>query len=359
MASPIRLDAYRLELAFERANEAVQQQKVPSAVLAIANRRELVRCEAYSRPGGDQVQTDSIFLLASISKPIAATAVMQLVEDGLLVLSDPLTRYIPEFAQPGKLPVTAWHLLTHTSGMEELAYWDALVPRGAPVSAFLEAARHSALHFAPGARYEYNTLSFYLLAELVTRLSGLPFEEYLRRRVLDPLGMVDTSFDPGSNERAVWAHGFGPDPQREAATLRHFVSLAVPGGGLWSTAADLVAFGQAYLNGGRHADYQLLAPATIELMTREHTTGLVDMVEGRPQPAHYGLGWGKASLGGRLPGSPRAFEHGGATGTCLWIDPEWDLVFVFLTNQFGVEDHVRQSALQAVYSALRKEPQGD
>lgn len=355
MSNAIHIDSARLQLAFDRVHEAVQRKEVPAAVLAVANSREVIRMQAFSREDGDQVTPESIFLLASISKPITATAVMQLVEDGLLVLSDPLTRYIPEFAQPGKLPVTAWHLLTHTSGMEEMAWWEALGQSFAPPSAYFEAACRSVLRFPPGTRYEYCTLSFFILAELVTRLSGVPFQEYLRQRIFRPLGMVDTSFDPGhENPRAVPVHNFYPDRARAEAAFRYWVSLAVPGGGLWSTAGDLVAFGQTYLSGGRRGDALLLASATIALMTREHTTGLLEFVEGRPQPAHYGLGWGKASLGGMLPGSPHAFEHSGATGTLLWVDPEWDLVFVFLTNQWGVEDHTRKSALQAVYGALHR-----
>ncbi len=354
MPDSIHFDPARLQLAFDHVEQAVQAREVPAAVLAVANSREVIRCQAFSRPGGDQVAEDSIFLLASISKPITATAVMQLVEDGRLVLSYPVTRYIPEFAQPGKLPVTAWHLLTHTSGMEEVGWWEALGRAGAPAEAYLQAACRSPLHFVPGTRHEYCTLSFFVLAELVTRLSGTPFQEYLRRRVLSPLGMADTSFDPGlENPRTVPVHGFAADACADEAAFRHWVSLAVPGGGLWSTAADLVAFGQAYLNDGQHAGGHLLGRATVELMTREHTTGLVELIEGQPQAAHYGLGWGKSSLNGRLPGSPSAFEHGGATGTLLWVDPQWDLVFVFLTNQWGVEDHVNRAVLQVVYSALR------
>lgn len=355
MPSPVRIDLARLDRAFDRTREAVERQELPSAVLAVANSREIVRCEACSRPGGDQVRTDTIYLLASISKPITATAVMQLVEEGLLVLYHPISRYIPEFAQPGKLSANPWHLLTHTSGMEEQAYMQLLISGQAPGLSPLEAACRSWLRFPPGSRYEYCTLSFYILAELVARLSGRPFEECLRQRVLDPLGMTDTALRPTDETRAVWAQNLDPDPERARTGIRNWVSMAMPGGGLWSTAADLVAFGQAYLNGGRHGDYQLLAPATIEWMTREHTTGLVEMVEGRPQPAHYGLGWGKSSLNSTRPGSPRAFEHGGATGTLLWIDPDWDLVFVFLTNHFGLDDHARQGALQAVYGALSRE----
>ena len=94
----------------------MQAAEVPCGVLAVANGREMVRCAAFSRPGGDQVTTDHIFLLAWITKPMVATAIMQLVEDGLLFLNDPVTHYIPEFERPGKAPVSVWHLLTIRRG---------------------------------------------------------------------------------------------------------------------------------------------------------------------------------------------------------------------------------------------------
>ncbi|MGQ9684013.1 MAG: serine hydrolase domain-containing protein [Anaerolineae bacterium] len=344
-----RVDTKRLQRAFDVARLYVEQGEVPSAVLAVGNREGLVRCEAFS--GQDAAAPDSIYLLASISKPITATALMQLVEDGLLVLSEPLARYIPEFAQPAKPTVTAHHLLTHTSGMEEKAYWDTLGASLAPVEAFVRAACCAGLHFQPGSRYEYCTLSFFVLAELIARLSGMPYVDYLRERVLVPLGMVDTSFDPGAeNPRAMPVRNFLPEP-----ALAMWKALAVPGGGLWSTAADLVAFGRAFLNGGcADTGARLLAPATIDLMTRDHVAGLVEMVEGQPRPAHYGLGWGKAPLRGHMPGSAQAFEHSGATGTLLLVDPEWDLVYVFLTNRWEASDQARLGALQAVYAALQR-----
>src|SRR5690348_14640805 len=122
----------QLDRAFAVVDEAVQSGALPCGVLAVATGREIVRCEAFTRPGGDQVTPDHIFLLASISKPIVATAIMQLVGEGRLALSDLVSWHIPEFAQPGKPPVTVWNLLTHTSGMEEAAWIDALNLARAP-----------------------------------------------------------------------------------------------------------------------------------------------------------------------------------------------------------------------------------
>lgn len=161
MKTSYTLNSQKLQVAFDRVRESVQKGEIPCAVLAVANSTETIRCEVFTRPDGDQIKQDSIFLLASITKPMVATAVMQLVEQGLLNLGTSLTRYIPEFAQPGKLPVTAWNLLTHTSGMEENAWMAALYSTQAPQSAYLMGACQSNLHFVPGTRYEYCSLSFF------------------------------------------------------------------------------------------------------------------------------------------------------------------------------------------------------
>lgn len=358
MSRSTRIDLARLQWAFDRVDEGVCGRVVPSAVLAVATSHELVRCEAFSRPDGDHVAADSIFLLASLSKPILATTAMQLVAAGMLVLGEPIARYIPEFVVRSAPPVTTWHLLTHTSGIGDLDWPDTLRERAHPVGR-LDAACHRPLLFAPGTRVSYSTLAYDLLAELVTRLGGMPYEEYLRAHVFAPLGMIDTSYDPRAHDdaagRMVLAHGIDAggivDPDD---ALAYFIARKVAGAGVWGTAADLVAFGQAYLNDGCHGRDCVLPPAYIDLMTREHTVGLVKLEDGHPIPAHYGLAWRKGSLDGTRPGSPQAFEHDGATGGLLWVDPTWDLVIVYLTNQFGADLHIQQAALQAVYGAVIK-----
>lgn len=348
MTSPYKVNLKRLKVAFDRVNESVQKGENPCGLLAVADSHEMIQCEVFTRPDGDQVKQDSIFLLASISKPIVATAIMQLVDNGLLSFNVPITRYIPEFAQPGKLPVSAWNLLTHTSGMESEAWFAALFDAQTPQSAYLKAACKSILHFVPGTRYEYCNLSFYVLGELITRLSGTPYPDYLRKNIFEPLGMTDTSFDPGMSRKDREA----PVRGDLGTNLPYFKSIQHPGAGLWSTAADLVKLAQTYLNSGKSGDFHLLSPTSIEWMTRDHVDGLPQLSEGRDQPTHYGLCWEKWTLSHRWPGSPRAFFHTGATGTLFWIDPEYDLVCVFLTTHWGIERHIQFTALQAVYSAL-------
>jgi len=351
MAGPPRLDPDRLRRAVAVARGGVERGEAPAAVLAVADGRDTLCCEALTRPGGDVVAPDTIFLLTSITKPILATAVLQLAEAGRLVLSEPVARYIPGWATPVTSAVTAWHLLTHTSGIAEVT-WPETVRQRPAVAVGLEPACRMPLRSAPGTRFAYSTLSFYLLAELITRLGGRPYPEYLQEHIFAPLGMADTSFDPrAAGPRVAPVHGIDPDGTLgDEQALRYFISLAMPGAGLWSTAADLVAFGQTLLNGGRRGDTRLLSPPFIELMTRDQTAG-VPTAEGA-SPAHYGLGWFKRSLEGRLPGSPRVFEHDGATGTRLWIDPDYDLVYVYLTNGFNLDNPTQVAALQAVYGAF-------
>ena len=270
-----------------------------------------------------------------------------------MLLSDPVAKHIPEFASAGKQRVTVYQILTHTSGLSEEEWLREMAgPRRASVADLVRMACRAPVRFEPGCQYEYNSFSFYVLAELIARLGGMPYPEYLRRCIFRPLGMRDTSFAPEGDGRLrampvynVGEPDFGP-------RLAYYTSVAFPGGGLWSTAADLVAFGQTFLRGGRFADYHLLSPAAIEAMTRLHTAGMTEIVDGQPAPARYGLGWGKPGPG--LLASMRAYRHGGATGTLLLVDPEWDLVFVFLTNQWGIAGTAPEQAANAVYGALRR-----
>jgi CubicO group peptidase (beta-lactamase class C family) len=350
----IKIDYNRLQRAAAVADEVVRQGQYPSAVLAVANAERLLLKHVAARPDRAVAREDRIFLLASITKPIVATAIMRLVEEGRLLLSDAVAKHISQFASAGKDRVTVYHILTHTSGLDDAEWLRELTERrGASAEELVALALGAPLRSEPGARYEYNSFSFYVLAELIGRLGGVPYPEYLRRWIFKPLGMRDTSFAPEGDGRSrampVYAEGIEDFERR----LAYYVAVAFPGGGLWGTLADLVAFGQAFLRGGRSGDYHLLSPAAIEVMTRLHTAGMTEISDGQTVPANYGLGWGKP--GPSALASPRAYRHGGVTGTLLHVDPEWDLVFVFLTNQWGIQGSAPDRALNAVYGALRRE----
>src|SRR5690349_11654912 len=173
MPSNVTFDHTRLQNAARVVEEAVESGAYPCGLLAVANSKQTV--STYLVPGADHVAADSIFPIASITKPIVATAVMRLVEEGRLLLNVPVATYLPEFGANGKERVTTWHLLTHTSGLEEQHWWAELVERWGqpdatepfPPNILYDMARRSHLRFAPGTRCAYCGLSFSVLGELI------------------------------------------------------------------------------------------------------------------------------------------------------------------------------------------------
>src|SRR5579859_756419 len=171
-----------LDAAYAAIAEGVANGDLPSGVLAVANADEVLRLEAFG-----PVATDSIFLLASITKPIFATSLMRLVERGQLLLDEPIARLLPEFEANGKGDVRLWHLLTHTSGLDEnwIARSLSEHERG-DWPRVVERACAAPLQFRPGTRYLYTNTSFIVMAELVQRVTGKDHASYLRESVLEP-----------------------------------------------------------------------------------------------------------------------------------------------------------------------------
>jgi CubicO group peptidase (beta-lactamase class C family) len=184
------VDAACLDIGYSLAKDLVRSGTIPSAVLAVAAAQHVIRCEGYGL--GDVRAEDAIYLCASLSKPIVATAVMQLVEDGRLSVGDRVVRHLPEFAVNSKDGVTVGHLLTHTSGLSD-DYWQVSDEEPTPEME-LAGARNTTLRFHPGSRFEYCTVSFRILGEIVRRLSGLPLEAYLEQRIFVPARMAETGF---------------------------------------------------------------------------------------------------------------------------------------------------------------------
>ena len=345
VATP-KLNPRRLQVAYDLLREGVECGELPVGLLAVADRRETLRCEAYGPEGS--IGTDGVYLIASITKPIVATAVMQLVEQGRVLIEDTVANYIPEFGVNGKAGVRLWHLLTHTSGMADDDWEQRDVQPTAEM--VLQGALQSCLRFPPGSRFEYCNGAFCVLGELIRRASGLSHQQYLREHVFGPAGMPDTSFRLGPEKRArlLPVRNFPEMP----GGIDAFAAMELPAGGLFSTAADLVSFGQAWLNGGVGKYGRVLSTAALRVMTDLHTQGIVEHKNGDKVPAHWGLGWEKAvPQEGRLV-TPAGYGHGGMTGTYLWIEPEIGLVVVFLTNRVGLDGRRRKAVVNAVMAAL-------
>jgi len=386
-----------LSRAFDPAAAAVNDGTLPSAVIGVSDGHGTRALVAHPGPRDRGVTTESVYFLASVTKPIVATAVMQLVDEGRLDLHAPIARYVPEWRGPARDAVTAWHVLTHTAGIIDVRQ-ELLLRERPSYRGMLERICAADLQSVPGERYAYASDSFYLLAEAISRLTGMPFAEALGRRLLEPLGMTDTTFDPRPRRSRVAAvHGVPlGNPLVRELVLRFLAKATLPGGGLFGTAEDLLRFGRALLPRDSGPGPRVLSQAAIETMTSEQTAGILEIhPDGATRDPHYALGWRKPGARGTTPGdagawtgiaqgaadaaagtpddidgaqnaeaardaetsdsivpaSPGTFHHGGASGTRLWVDPERQLVFVFLSNQWAVTDAPMFATLREVYRA--------
>jgi CubicO group peptidase (beta-lactamase class C family) len=353
------LDPWRVERAFDVVAQAVGSGEPPAAVLAVAGADGPVLARAFgSDASGGRVGVAHRFRVASVTKPIVATAVMQLVEEGRVTLPDPIRRVVPEFApppvaegRPGAEAVTLWHLLTHTSGAIDLD-WVSQGQAPPSAEALIASACMRPLVFVPGTAYAYASDTFYLLGLVLQRVGGHPtIGAALRARIFEPLGMTATGFEmeidghPNAPVSLV-----GSDDVDVGRFSRWISAVEHPGGGLWATAHDLVAFGRASM--GSPAVPRILGDAFLELMRREQTAGIFEAGD-PPRRATYGLGWGKSTLDGRMPGPSSVVDHAGATGSRLWVDPTNRLVVALLAGRWGTDRTLADAAIAAVYGALQ------
>jgi CubicO group peptidase (beta-lactamase class C family) len=309
---------------------------LPTAVLATAGRAVVNARRAYGSGGKeDPSLCDRIFLLASITKTITAVGMARLVDQGHLRYDDPVVKFIPEFGRDaGRRKITIAHVLTHSSGLPSPSF-EAMCSAGPEENYKL--AFEGPLAYEPGTRTQYMTLSFQLLNEIVWRLLRTRMPEFLREWVLEPCGMRDTGFTMSGNPRAMPPENHplpGPDG------VERFQRAQISGGGLSSTADDLIRFGLAVLDPGRLMRRETFARMVAPAPNVDATTGA---------PTRRTLGWNRNPQ----PASPHApvegFYHGGATGTLLWLDPQQHFVFVFLSNRWVSCDDYAFAVLEQFY----------
>ena len=361
---PIASQAERrraLQPAFDLARSQVERGVAPFVILGVAGADGVTRLEAVSSPDAPRVGSDAVCLLASITKPIVATAVLQQVEAGRVELAGHVGAWAPELVNPDWAPVTPWHLLSHTSGIDDVDLEDIMRGGGGRAD-LLDRVSQAGQVTRPGTTYHYASVPYDLLAEAVARRTGEPFETLLRRTLLDPLGMSSTTFDPRPDPALaprmapIVVGGLEGHPiERDPALVGAYTDLHLCGGGLWSSAGDLLRFGRAMLRGGELDGVRVLSPAMIALMTREITApiGSPGGIGWTPDPLaadHYALGWGTPRAD--TIASPRAFGHGGVSGTRLWIDPAYDLVYVYLTAWWGYPTAPIDAVQSAIYAAV-------
>ncbi len=319
----------RIEAAAAQLEQATRDGRVSAAVLHIERGSDQV-----SRAFGRAPSPATPFLLASITKPMTATAVMILSDRNLLAISDPVRKFIPEFSGAGREAITIKHLLTHTSGLPDmLPENDALRAHHAPLKEWVAATCKTPLLYKPGTDVRYQSMGLLLAGEIVERVSKTPLRDFLRTEIYQPLGMTQTSLGLGGrkiSDTALCQVSGNDDWNWNSPYWRN---LGAPWGGAHASAADVARLARAFLS----PPASILKPQTAAAMITNQNVGL---------KLPWGLGWqlnpGKFGKGC----SPKTFGHGGSTGTLVWADPEKNVSFVLLTTRPAAED--KEHLLQAV-----------
>ena len=325
--------------------DAMKARQAPGAVVLVGRGDKILFEKAYgfraTVPAEELMTLDTVFDLASLTKVVATTtAVMTLIEQGRLRLNDPVALHVPGFERHGKGGITIRHLMTHVSGLRpDVDLGDAWNGYDAAI----ELAKDEVPTGAPGEQFVYSDINYFLLGDIVTRITGQSLDAYTRRAVFEPLGMRDTGFNPAAallpriapTERCAPADAW-PCKRPEAAPLRgvvHDPTARRMGGiaghaGLFSTARDLSRFARALIDGGQLGGARILSAATV-----------ARMVVPQALPANAGtrgLGWDidtsfSGNRGDLFPiGS---YGHTGFTGTSLWIDPSSKSYVIFLSSR--------------------------
>ena len=350
-----------IECAYGLLQAAVDSGELMGAALQVSRGGAALPVACFGRrqltEDGAAVRDDTIFLIASITKPIACAAVMKLIEQGRLCLDDPVEQIIPEFGQRGKEGVAIRHLLTHTSGLPDMLPENhALRAAHEPLAEFVSRICELDLLFEPGARISYQSCGIAILGEVVERLEGQPLPEVLRTLFFEPLGLADTSLGRIEDRREREAEirlpqtsDGGSDGTDWHWNSEYWRNFAAPWGGMLTTAAELTTLCRVFLAGGELKETRVLSTASVAAMTRDQTSVMASLPEPERLRQRWGLGWRLRD--GDL-NSRNTFGHGGATGTEAWVDPEKEVTFVLLTNDPVGAGPLRPRVSNAVAAAL-------
>jgi CubicO group peptidase (beta-lactamase class C family) len=349
-------------------------------VTVVATKDKLVHVEAAGLSdisGKKPMRTDSVFWIASMTKPITAVAVLMLQDEGKLNVFDPIAKHIPAFAglkTPSGKPanLTLAQALSHTSGLGEadreaatkVSTLEELMPL------FLAAP----MQYEPGAKWQYTQSGINVAARMVEIVSGQSFDTFVQKRICKPLGMKDTTFYPEGKTAAHVVVGYKKNPQTgELEPVKLPTIFGVRGhpplgnGGLFSTGPDYARFCQMLLGGGRFGGKRYLSPESMKLLmtpqTGELPTGFLQGAEYGRRGTNYGWGIGTCILRAPHPGvaemlSAGTFGHGGAWGTQAWVDPVRGTAYILMVQRPNIGNadagELRRAFQQAAVDALGK-----
>ena len=391
----------RIRTAMQRY---VDKKLVPGVVTLVARRGRVVHLEAVGYRDAESqapMTTDVIFRIASMTKPITSVAAMMLYEEGHFLLSDPISKWLPEFKEmkvavpvdegekgatpytlvPASRPITIKHLLTHTAGLAN-AYrgltqqeYTKASARQSPNETTADTIKRIAklpLNFHPGDKWEYGPATD-VVGRLVEVISGETLDEFFRKRIFAPLAMTDTYFYLPESKVSRLAALYQPDeananrmkltesPTKESRWVKEPHVYFAGAGGLVSTVADYVKFHQMMLNGGELNGVRLLGRKTVELMTANHIGDLPVWLTG---PGYgFGLGYSVVKDIGETgqPGSAGNYGWGGAFCTYFWVDPTEELIGIMMTQvrpytHLNIRQEFQVLANQAIVDSARPKP---
>jgi len=396
----VGLSSERLERVTEMLRANIAANEIPGAVLLIARRGKIAYFESLGLldpQAKTPMHKDAIFRIYSMSKPITTVAAMMLFEDARLALNEPVGKYLPALAKmqvatdnkpdpeadphkltliPADRPISIQDLMRHTSGLTygffgetpvKRLYAEAKLGNLAQTNAeFVERVAKLPLSYQPGTTWDYSH-STDVLGRLVEVISGKSLYEFERERILDPLGMKDTSFyvtektmqsriaEPFENDRKFGNGATIGDPRVSGA-------WESGGGGMVSTAIDYARFLQMLLDGGTLDAQRILGPKTIAYMTSDHLgSGVVPGPYYGPGPGYgFGLGFAVRLDAGVSPvnGSPGDYYWGGAGGTAFWVDPRERMLVVFMMQSPSQRLRYRPLLRDMIYAAIVDEAHG-
>lgn len=389
LPAEVGLCPQRTRRLLEVFQSEIDRQRLPGAVVLLARHGRIALLESLGQqdPGaGVPMAVDTIFRIYSMTKPIVSVAVMMLMEQGKLLLSDPVSRHLPEFAaqqvaslgaqgqlelRPAARAATVQDLLRHTAGLTYEFLGTAAVhkqyasinigSRERNNAEFSEALAALPLLFEPGSVWEYSRATD-VLGRLVEVVSSQPLGRYLREHILAPLGMHETAFAVPAAQHGRVAEPFAHDPDggtpMRLIDIRREPALESGGGGLASTAMDYARFLQFMLNKGELDGVRLLGPRTVEFMTADHL-GYIPIHGGAANtllpPGHgFGLGFAVRTAAGLapVPGSAGMYYWGGIAGTSFFVDPAEDMFAVMMIQAPNQRDYFRPLFRDMVYATL-------
>ena len=360
--------------------EMIAKKEIAGAVTVVLTRNEVLHLEAHGfadaaakRP----MTPETLFWIASMTKPVTGVAILMLQDEGKLTVADPVAKYLPEFGdlktpsgKPANLTIT--QILTHTSGLGEASGPAAQSAR--TLADLVPLWLAAPMQYEPGEKWKYTQSGINAAARIVEVVSGMSFDAFLQKRLFEPLGMKDTTFYPSDEQRARLATAYAKN--KETGSLESVPPRSDFGprdrppqgnGGLYSTAPDYARFCRMLLNGGMVEGRRYLSDAAMKFLT---TPQIPDMPTGFFQGDTYGsrgsnYSWGIATCILRNPHdgvasmlSPGTYGHGGAWGTQAWIDPVKGVAYVLMVQRSNFPNSdasdVRREFQQAAVNALAK-----